>query len=85
MVDCASKRMRADGGASERTVIMALENKLGITNSAELAREEEKISKKRHSCCSNQVCLTSWKQARLPPLQRFTNIYSAIYMISQER
>lgn len=26
---------------------MVLENKLGITNSAELAREEEKISKKR--------------------------------------
>ena len=26
---------------------MALENKLGITNSAELAREEEKISKKK--------------------------------------
>ncbi len=25
---------------------MALENKLGITNSAELAREEEKFSKK---------------------------------------
>jgi Protein involved in cell division len=47
MDDCASKRMRADGGDSERTVIMALENKLGITNSAELAREEEKISKKK--------------------------------------
>ena len=27
---------------------MALENKLGITDSAELAREEEKISKKKH-------------------------------------
>ncbi len=26
---------------------MALENKLGITNSAEFAREEEKISKKK--------------------------------------
>ena len=26
---------------------MALENKLGITNSAELAREEERISKKK--------------------------------------
>ncbi len=26
---------------------MALENKLGITSSAELAREEERISKKR--------------------------------------
>jgi cell filamentation protein len=28
-------------------ITMALENKLGITNSAELAREEEKISKKK--------------------------------------
>lgn len=28
-------------------IAMALENKLGITNSAELAREEEKISKKK--------------------------------------
>ena len=26
---------------------MALENKLGITNSAELAREEERISKRK--------------------------------------
>lgn len=26
---------------------MALENKLGITNSADLAREEERISKKK--------------------------------------
>ena len=27
--------------------MMALENKLGLTSSAELAREEERISKKR--------------------------------------
>lgn len=31
----------------ERSLRMALENKLGITDSAELAREEEKISKKK--------------------------------------
>ena len=28
---------------------MALENKLGLTNSADLAREEERISKKKAS------------------------------------
>ncbi len=28
---------------------MALENKLGITDSAELAKEEEKISKKKYA------------------------------------
>ena len=37
---------------------MALENKLGITDSAELAREEEKISKsgeRQFSICSGDV------------------------------
>jgi hypothetical protein len=29
---------------------MALENKLGMTNSADLAREEERISKKVSAC-----------------------------------
>ena len=33
---------------------MVLENKLGITNSAELAREEERISKKK--AVSTGVC-----------------------------
>lgn len=32
---------------------MALENKLGITSSAELAREEERISKKSISVIGN--------------------------------
>ena len=36
---------------------MALENKLGITNSAELAREEERISK-----CINVIPRCSRKQ-----------------------
>ncbi len=31
----------------KETIDMALENKLGITNSAELAREEERISKRK--------------------------------------
>lgn len=30
---------------------MALENKLGLTNSADLAREEERISKKKRLNC----------------------------------
>ena len=30
---------------------MTLENKLGLTSSADLAREEERISKKRHLNC----------------------------------
>ena len=32
---------------SERRLFMALDNKLGIIDSAELARQEEKISKKK--------------------------------------
>ena len=40
---------------------MALENKLGIDNSADLAREEERISKKLLRYLK-PVCLISWKQ-----------------------
>lgn len=39
---------------------MALENKLGIENSAELAREEEKISKKKAISGLHRLCI--WKQ-----------------------
>ena len=35
---------------------MALENKLGIKSSAELAREEERISKKKAVDCLKMVC-----------------------------
>ena len=31
----------------EKSSIMALENKLGLVNSADLAREEERITKKK--------------------------------------
>lgn len=41
---------------------MALENKLGIDNSADLAREEERISKKKLLRYLKPVCLISWKQ-----------------------
>lgn len=34
---------------------MALENKLGLTNSADLAREEERISKKKK--CRNPILM----------------------------
>ena len=40
---------------------MALENKLGITSSAELAREEERISKKKAA-----ELFESWKLDTLP-------------------
>lgn len=43
-------------------VSMALENKLGITSSAELAREEERISKKKRQNCSKAERWT-----RFPP------------------
>ena len=46
---------------------MALENKLGIENSAELAREEEKISKKKAISGLHRLCI--WKQ-RLKVLWR---------------
>lgn len=44
---------------------MTLENKLGITDSAELAREEERISKKRQSGCLKVVNWIPWRQEPL--------------------
>ena len=40
---------------------MALENKLGITSSAELAREEERISKKKRQNCSKAELWTRFQ------------------------
>lgn len=40
---------------------MALDNKLGITSSPELAEAEEKISKKK------AACLIRWKPVNLHP------------------
>ena len=57
---------------------MALENKLGITSSAELAREEERISKKRLSSFLKTASLISLRQESFLPLKQFTNIFSTI-------
>ena len=45
---------------------MALENKLGLTNAADLAREEEHISKKRRLNFLIAGCLINWKQENSP-------------------
>ena len=42
---------------------MILENKLGIKNAAELAREEERISKKKQSNFLKMVHLINWNVA----------------------
>ena len=43
-----------------------LENKLGLTSSADLAREEERISKKKALELLKAACLISWKQEAFP-------------------
>ena len=50
---------------------MALENKLGITDSAELAREEEKISKKKALWLFESGTLDSLKAGTFAALQFF--------------
>lgn len=63
---------------------MALENKLHITDSTELARMEEKISKKK---LLNYLKMDIWmfmKQEHFRCLQLFTNIYLRKYMSLQE-
>lgn len=50
---------------------MALENKLGITDSAELAREEERISKKRRSVCLKAANWTPFLSEHLRRCKRF--------------
>ena len=51
---------------------MALENKLGITSSAELAHEEERISKKKALNSLKAVHWTSWSRGSLPLCKRST-------------
>lgn len=41
---------------------MALENKLGLTSSADLARGEERISKKKRLNFLIAGCLINWKR-----------------------
>ena len=53
---------------------MALENKLGITSSPELAEAEERISKKKALELFENGVLDSLRLARLPHLKQSINI-----------
>ena len=60
---------------------MALENKLGITNSAELAREEERISKKKAVELFERAALwTNWHPADSRHCKPFIRRCSRIFM-----
>lgn len=64
---------------------MALENKLGLENSADLAREEERISKKRRWSFLKKVCLIRLNQADFLHSRLSTNISLRIFMILPEK
>jgi len=59
---------------------MALENKLGLTSSADLAREEERLSKKKAVELFENGVLDTLRQANSRPCRRFTNICLKIFM-----
>lgn len=59
---------------------MALENKLHITDSAELARVEERISKAKALELFETGLLDSFEVGTFAALQRFMDICSAISM-----
>lgn len=60
---------------------MALENKLGLTNSTDLAREEERISKKKALELFESGILDTLPAGKFSTLQKFMNTYLAIFMI----
>lgn len=64
---------------------MALENKLNITDSTELARMEEKISKKKQWSYLKMDIWINIKQDLLRCLWQFTNIYLVRYIILREK
>lgn len=59
---------------------MAPENKLGLTSSADLALEEERISKKKAVELFENGVLDTCRQANSRPCRRFTNICLKIFM-----
>ncbi len=64
---------------------MALENKLGITNSAELAREEEKISKKRAKELFEKGLLSKLEAGKFSALERIHKyLFEDIYEFAGE-
>ena len=64
---------------------MVLENKLNITDSTELARMEEKISKKKAVELFEMDIWINIKQDLLRCLWQFTNIYLVRYIILREK
>ena len=64
---------------------MALQNKLGITDSAELARIEEKISKKKAVELFESDELKKYRAGTFEMLALFTGIYFPKSMILQEK
>ena len=54
---------------------MVLENKLGLTNSADLAREEDRISKKKAIEMFETVFLINQMPESLTHYQKSINIY----------
>ena len=61
---------------------MALENKLGLISSADLAREEERLSKKKAVELFENGVLTPCRRANSRLCRRFTNICLKIFMTS---
>ena len=64
---------------------MVLENKLGLTNSADLAREEERISKKKAIEMFETVFLINQMPESLTHYQKSINIYLKIFTTLQEK
>lgn len=64
---------------------MILENKLGITDSVELAKAEEKISKKRAIELFESGYLNYLKPGTLNHLLKYTNIYLVRFMVLPDR
>ena len=58
---------------------MALENKLGLTSSADLAREEERISKKKAVELFKNGALGTLRRGTSRLCRRFTNICLMIF------
>ena len=64
---------------------MALENKLGLTSSADLAREEERISKKKALELFENGMLDKLKQGDYQFSRLFISIFLTRFMILQEK
>ena len=66
--------------AGEGTGIVVLENKLGITDSSELAREEERLSKKKALELFESGCLDSFEAGTYAALAEIhRRLFDAIY------